>query len=233
MAGIRQAYQLIAFKVRLFDPLNPVVILEQNLELQPGVVLFQAVLQVPFALPCAASMNPSGQHQRGVVLLYKSVLYRMCNGLGLPSASLLSQQHAGEEHLRLYRPRPSLQCELARKRGSEKARRQCQQACYMDVRQRTRLALDALVLKHHSNKLADFMVLQVPLALCLHMTCAVQRRAASYHFNAVSQSCQCSYGAAHQCYPTPQSYCGGDVLPLLQSHPRSAPYAASQAVQER
>ena len=57
MAGSRQAYQLIAVKVRLFDPLES-VILEQPLEHQPGVVLFQAVLQVPFPLPCAASMEP-------------------------------------------------------------------------------------------------------------------------------------------------------------------------------
>ena len=56
MVGSRQAYQLIAVKVRLFDPLQS-VILEQNLELQPGVILFQAVFQVPFALPCAASME--------------------------------------------------------------------------------------------------------------------------------------------------------------------------------
>ena len=58
MAGGRRAYQLFTVKVHLVDPLNPVAILEQNLELQPGVILFQAVLQVPFALPCGADMEP-------------------------------------------------------------------------------------------------------------------------------------------------------------------------------
>ena len=59
----------------------------------------------------------------------------------------------------------------------------------MDIRQRTRLALDALVLKDHSYKLVDLMVLHIPLAPRLHMACAVQRRAAASHDrNAVSQA---------------------------------------------
>ena len=175
MAVIRQAHQLIAVKLRLFDPLHLAVILEENLELQPGVVLFQAILQMPLALPCAPSIiSPSGQHLEAVVLLYKSVLCRMCSGLSLTSA--FARSAACWERAPL-----TVQARVSSSRWtcSERVRKKHQRAGHMDTRQRTRLALDALVLKHHSDEVANLMILSVPLSPCLDITCIDHRRTAA------------------------------------------------------
>ena len=173
MAVIRQAHQVVAVKVCLFDPLHLAVILEENLELQPGVVLFQAILQMPLALPCAASMNPSGRHLEEFVLLYKSVLYRMCSGLSLTFA--FAKSPACWERACWERAPLTVQARAS----SSKVIAHHQRAGHMVTRQRTRLALDALVLKYHSDKLADLMVLSVPLAPRLLVTGKNFRRTAA------------------------------------------------------
>lgn len=86
MEVIRQAHQIIAVKVRLLDPLHFALILEENLEFQPSVTLFQAILQMPLALPCAASISSSGPNLEGMAFLYKSLLCRIGSGLSLTSA---------------------------------------------------------------------------------------------------------------------------------------------------
>ena len=170
MAVVRQAYQLIAVKVRLFDPLNPVAILEPDPKFQPGVVFFQAVLQVPFTLPCAASVEPFRPTSPGIKCVYRFSVKHVQWLLSLPHAPSMSVACWKKAGVSLQTKPPS-SLYLVRSRGPEEVCRQRQRAFQMELnRQRTRLALDALVLKHHCDELADLMVLHILLAPHLHMT---------------------------------------------------------------